>query len=109
MTPREKLITLNHLEVSRENAREKMISNKLEKLPVVDDKNNIKGLINLKDLKLGSENKVLDQMGRLLVGGAVGAGEEELNRAKKLVNSGCDVVVLDVANGHSELALRTVE
>ena len=86
-----------------------MLSHKLEKLPVVDDKNNIKGLINLKDLKLGSDNKILDSLGRLLVGGAVGAGEEELNRAKKLVNSGCDVLVLDVANGHSELAIRTVE
>lgn len=86
-----------------------MLNHKLEKLPVVDEKNNIKGLINLKDIKLETESKVLDSMGRLLVGGAVGATEEELIRAKKLVNAGCDCIVLDVANGHSELAIRTVE
>ncbi|CAK73374.1 unnamed protein product (macronuclear) [Paramecium tetraurelia] len=109
MTPREKLVTLHYLDVSKENARQMMLSHKLEKLPVVDDKNNIKGLINLKDLKLDSELKVLDQMGRLIVGGAVGANDDEITRAKRLVNSGCDVIVLDVANGHSQLAIRTVE
>ena len=60
MTPREKLVTLHYLNVSKENARQMMLSHKLEKLPVVDDKNNIKGLINLKDLKVDSEFKVLD-------------------------------------------------
>lgn len=48
-------------------------------------------------------------MGRLIVGGAVGATDEEITRAKRLVNSGCDVIVLDVANGHSSLAIRTIE
>ena len=51
----------------------------------------------------------MDSLGRLLVGGAVGATDDEISRAKKLVNNGCDVIVLDVANGHSELAIRTVE
>lgn len=110
MTQRKDLVTITENELSKEKARQLMLSKKLEKLPVVCEKGfYIRGLINLKDLKEDSDRKVLDSFGRLLCGGAVGASEEEIVRAKKLVQAGCDVLVLDVANGHSELAIRTVQ
>lgn len=69
----------------------------------------IRGLINLKDLSEDLENKVLDGNGRLICGGAVGASDNDIDRAVRLVKAGCDVIVLDIANGHSQLAIRTVE
>lgn len=62
-----------------------MLYHKLEKLPVVDDRNIIRGLINLKDLSEDLENKVLDKNGRLVCGAAVGASDEDIDRAVRLV------------------------
>jgi IMP dehydrogenase len=50
-----------------------------------------------------------DHTGRLYVGGAVGANKDYLERAKSLSDAGCDVLVLDVANGHSKLAMNATE
>jgi IMP dehydrogenase len=72
---------------------------------VYEDK--LMGLICLKDLdrqdKLQRPNN--DPFGRLLVGAAVGILEKDFERAKKLVDAGVDVLVIDIANGHSELAV----
>lgn len=84
-------------------------TNKVEKLPVVDENNKLAGLITIKDLKKRQEyphaNK--DSFGRLRVGAAIGVGQ--LDRARALVEAGVDVLVLDSAHGHSKGIIDTVK
>ena len=84
-------------------------TNKVEKLPVVDEHNKLEGLITIKDLKKRQEyphaNK--DSFGRLRVGAAIGVGQ--LDRARALVEAGVDVLVLDSAHGHSKGIIDTVK
>lgn len=84
-------------------------SNKVEKLPVVDESNKLTGLITIKDLKKRQEypNANKDAYGRLRVGAAIGVGQ--LERAKALVAAGADVLVLDSAHGHSKGIIDTVK
>ena len=56
---------------------------------------------------MGNANK--DESGRLFVGAAVGANKDYIERAESLIKSGCDVLIVDVANGHSKLALTATE
>lgn len=84
-------------------------TNKVEKLPVVDENNKLAGLITIKDLKKRQEyphaNK--DAFGRLRVGAAIGVGQ--LDRARALEAAGADVLVLDSAHGHSKGIIDTVK
>ncbi len=84
-------------------------TNKVEKLPIVDENNKLAGLITIKDLKKRQEyphaNK--DEFGRLRVGAAIGVGQ--LDRARALVEAGVDVLVLDSAHGHSKGIIDTVK
>src|SRR5437879_5165146 len=77
---------------------------RIEKLPVVDAKGVLKGLITIKDIfkrrQYPKANK--DQHGRLCVAAAVGGTPDALARARALVDAGCDVIVVDSAHGHSE-------
>ena len=84
-------------------------TNKVEKLPVVDEENHLAGLITIKDLKKRQEypNANKDDFGRLRVGAAIGVGQ--LDRAKALVAAGVDVLVLDSAHGHSKGIIDTVK
>jgi IMP dehydrogenase len=84
---------------------------RIEKLPLVDERFNLKGLITVKDIqkKLDYPAAAKDDGGRLLVGAAVGVGSDLLARAQALVNSGVDVLSLDTAHGHSVMVLRAVE
>ena len=84
-------------------------TNKVEKLPVVDDDNRLAGLITIKDLKKRQEypNANKDAFGRLRVGAAIGVGQ--LDRARALVEAGVDVLVLDSAHGHSKGIIDTVK
>ena len=84
-------------------------TNKVEKLPVVDENNKLSGLITIKDLKKRQEypNANKDAFGRLRVGAAIGVGQ--LERAKALVEAGVDVLVLDSAHGHSKGIIDTVK
>ena len=84
-------------------------TNKVEKLPVVDEENHLAGLITIKDLKKRQEypNANKDGFGRLRVGAAIGVGQ--LDRAKALVSAGVDVLVLDSAHGHSKGIIDTVK
>lgn len=84
-------------------------TNKVEKLPVVGKNNKLEGLITIKDLKKRVEypNANKDSFGRLRVGAAIGVGQ--LDRAKKLVEAGVDVLVLDSAHGHSKGIMDTVK
>jgi IMP dehydrogenase len=84
---------------------------KIEKLPLVDDHNNLKGLITIKDIEKAVEfpNSATDSNGRLLVGAAVGARIESLERVARLADSGVDVIVVDTAHGHSSNVIKIVE
>ncbi len=84
-------------------------TNKVEKLPVVDENNKLAGLITIKDLKKRQEypNANKDAFGRLRVGAAIGVGQ--LDRARALEAAGADVLVLDSAHGHSKGIIDTVK
>jgi len=77
---------------------------KVEKLPLVDNDYNLRGLITIKDIEKAIEfpSSAKDKTGRLLVGGAVGITANMMERVKALVDAKVDVVVLDTAHGHSE-------
>jgi len=83
---------------------------KVEKLPIVDDDFNLKGLITIKDIEkqIKYPNSAKDEQGRLLCGAAIGITANVLDRAAALVNAKVDVVVLDSAHGHSENVLHCV-
>jgi len=93
---------------SLEDAKEIMHTNKIEKLPVVDEEGNLKGLFTLKDVKknVAYPNANKDDFGRLRVGAAIGVGQ--MDRATALVEAGVDVLVLDSAHGHSKGILDSV-
>ena len=84
---------------------------KIEKLPVVDDQQFLRGLITFKDIdkKRRHPNACKDEHGRLRVGAAVGVTPDCLERTDALVKAGVDFVVVDTAHGHSEGVLNTVE
>lgn len=94
---------------SLEEARNIMNKHKIEKLPIVDDKGVLKGLITIKDIQKRIEypNSNKDDFGRLRVGAAIGVFQYD--RAKALVDAGVDVLVLDSAHGHSKGILETIK
>jgi len=110
MTPREKLVVARP-EVSVEEAKQLLQVNRLEKLPLVDENGNLKGLITSKDLlyKIQRPYASLDKLGRLLVGAAVGVKPGYLDRADALVKAGADVLVIDIAHGHSDIAINATK
>ncbi|WP_072682671.1 IMP dehydrogenase [Arcobacter sp. LA11] len=91
-----------------DEAADVMHANKIEKLPIVDDNNKLIGLITIKDINKKREypNASKDELGRLIVGAAIGVGQ--LDRAEALVEAGVDVLVLDSAHGHSKGILDSV-
>lgn len=80
---------------------------KIEKLPLVDKNNIVKGLITRIDIvkKKLNPNATQDEKGRLRVGAAVGVKDESIERARELVKAGVDVLVIDIAHGHSKLVI----
>lgn len=80
-----------------------MKKNRIEKLPILDKNNNLKGVYTLKDFQHIEEypNAATDRSGRLLVGAAIGVHSIDIERALKLINAGVDVLFLDIAHGHS--------
>ncbi|HQU40310.1 MAG TPA: IMP dehydrogenase [Chitinophagales bacterium] len=94
-----------------QQAEEILRNHRIEKLPVVDDKNFLKGLITYKDiLKLQSHPRACkDQYGRLLVGAAVGVTADTLERVAALKTVGADMVIIDTAHGHSKGVLDMVK
>ncbi|AEE92308.1 inosine-monophosphate dehydrogenase [Tepidanaerobacter acetatoxydans Re1] len=83
---------------------------KIEKLPIVDEDFNLKGLITIKDIEKAIKypNSAKDQKGRLLVGAAVGITADMKDRLKALVEANADVVVVDTAHGHSKGVIEAV-
>ena len=89
--------------VSSDDALALMRKHKVEKIPIVDGNNRLKGLITVKDFTKSDKypNATKDGEGRLSVGAAVGVGEDAFTRAMTLVEAGVDFVVVDTAHGHS--------
>ncbi|WP_055105424.1 IMP dehydrogenase [Paenibacillus ihumii] len=83
---------------------------KIEKLPLVDDSNTLKGLITIKDIEKAIQfpNAAKDEQGRLLVGAAIGVSSDTFVRAEALVKAGVDVITVDSAHGHHINILDTV-
>ena len=91
-------------------AKEILRRHKIEKLPIVDKDFRLKGLITIKDIEKAEvyPNSARDAKGRLLVGAAIGATADVLDRARALVDAGVDVLALDSAHGHSANILKCV-
>lgn len=102
MTPLERLVTA-HAGESLESARQKLFKARVEKLPLVDEEGRLAGLITVQDIvKLQDHpDATKDHHGRLRVGAAVGVRRDDLDRAAACVDAGADVLVVDIAHGHS--------
>ena len=96
--------------VSKEEALALLSTNKVEKLPIVDDDNKLVGLITVKDFVKTEQfpNASKDASGRLLVAAGIGTGEESYQRAGQLVDAGVDVLVVDSAHAHNNRVLEMV-
>ncbi|MGQ9457122.1 MAG: IMP dehydrogenase [Anaerolineae bacterium] len=106
----ENLIT-GRLGTTLEEAKALLQEHRIEKLPLVDEKFRLRGLITVKDIikKRDYPNRAVDSQGRLLVGAAVGVGPDLEERAAALKESGVDVLVIDTSHGHSKGVLRAIE
>ena len=96
--------------VGREQALDLLRQHKVEKLPLVDNQGRLRGLITVKDFSKSEKfpNASKDAEGRLLVGAAVGVGEDGKRRAQALADAGADFLVVDTAHGHAEAVLAMV-
>jgi len=92
-----------HPGISVEQAKEILQAHRIEKLPLVDERDRLCGLITVKDMDKATRHpsSSKDRMGRLRVGGAIGVGPERAERAAALVRAGVDVLCIDTAHGHS--------
>jgi len=93
-----------------EASKEILHKNRIEKLLVVDEQNNLKGLITIKDIEKMRKypNSCKDPLGRLRVGAAIGPGKDREARTEALIKAGVDVLVIDTAHGHSKDVLNAV-
>lgn len=98
------------LGITLEKAKKILHENRIEKLPVVDSKGRLKGLITYKDIqkKRDNPNSCMDSNGRLRVGAAVGVGADTLKRVDALIDAGVDVIVVDTAHAHSANTLEMI-
>jgi len=110
MTPRERLVTVKE-GGSLEEAKRLMSQHRLERVLVVNDKFELRGLITVKDILKATEhpNACKDSEGKLRVGAAVGVGPDNDERIELLVRAGVDVIVVDTAHGHSQGVLDRVK
>jgi len=106
---RERLVTARP-GVTLEEAKEILHRYRIEKLPVVDERDQLRGLITVKDIEktIRFPNAAKDGLGRLRVGGAIGTGPDREARAEALVRAAVDVLVVDTAHGHSAAVIETV-
>jgi IMP dehydrogenase len=110
MTPQAKLVTVRE-GASRQEAMELMHRHRLERVLVVGDDFELKGLVTVQDILKESEhpNACKDAHGKLRVGAAVGVGEGTEERVAALVEAGVDVIVVDTAHGHAQGVLDRVK
>lgn len=110
MTPVERLVT-GAPGITPEEAERILFERRIEKLPLVDSERRIRGLITKSDLILSRKRpeSAKDAKGRLRVGAAIGARGDFLERAAELIDAGADVLVIDIAHGHSEIMQQAIE
>jgi IMP dehydrogenase len=94
-----------------EEAKDILLENRIEKLPIVDENLKLIGLITIKDIDNIEEypNACKDSRGRLRVGGAVGIGPDTMERVGELIKAGVDIITIDSAHGHSQGILNMVK
>ncbi|QDK37859.1 IMP dehydrogenase [Bdellovibrio sp. NC01] len=107
---KENLVTAK-MGTTLEEAKKILQKHRIEKLPVVDDKGRLKGLITIKDIEKAKNypQATKDNHGRLFVGAAVGVGADAKERAEALVAANVDVLCIDTAHGHSKNVLEMVK
>jgi IMP dehydrogenase len=107
---KENLVTAK-MGTTLDEAKKILQKHRIEKLPVVDAKGKLKGLITIKDIEKAKNypQATKDEHGRLLVGAAVGVGADAMERAAALVTAGVDVLCVDTAHGHSKNVLEMVK
>jgi len=105
---KDKLVTVSQ-NISLEDSKKLLHKHRIEKLLVIDEDFNLKGLITIKDIEKIQKypSACKDQLGRLRVGGAVGITDREA-RVQALLNAGCDVICIDTSHGHSKGVLDAV-
>jgi IMP dehydrogenase len=110
MTPRDRLITVKE-NAQLEEARSLMHKHRIERVLVINDAFELRGLMTVKDILKSNEhpNACKDEHGRLRVGAAVGVGEGTEERVTLLAEAGVDVIVVDTAHGHSQGVLDRVQ
>jgi len=107
---KENLITAPE-DTTIEEAKEILKSHKIEKLPLVDEDNNLRGLITIKDIEKIKKfpNSAKDSRGRLLCGAAVGVTKDMMERVDALVKAQVDIITVDTAHGHSKGVIEGVK
>jgi len=97
-------------DISRDEAKRLLHLHRIEKLPVVDQRQRLKGLITFKDIVKSEKfpNASKDGMGRLLVGAAVGTAPDTMERVAALVEAKADAIVVDTSHGHQQRVIQTV-
>jgi IMP dehydrogenase len=110
MTPQKKLVTVRE-GATRQEAKELMHQHRLERVLVVDEDFQLKGLVTVQDILKESEhpNACKDSHGKLRAGAAVGVGEGTEERVEALIEAGADVLVVDTAHGHAQGVLDRVQ
>lgn len=110
MVPKERLVTVNE-GATREEAMALLHKHRLERVLVVSNDFELRGLITVKDITKTSEHPdaCKDEQGRLRVGAAIGVGEGGDERAEKLAEAGADVIVVDTAHGHTQGVLDQIQ
>jgi len=110
MTPVARLLT-GRPEIAIGEAERMLFERRVEKLPLVDEQQRIRGLITKQDIILSRRrpHSAKDVKGRLLVGAAIGARGDFLERSAELLRAGVDVLLIDIAHGHSEVMRRAVD
>ncbi|RDX36427.1 IMP dehydrogenase [Kangiella sp. HD9-110m-PIT-SAG07] len=110
MTPKERLVTVQE-GASQEEILDKLHTNRIEKLLVVNENFDLKGLITVKDINNAETkpNACKDRYGHLRVGAAVGTGPETPDRISAIVEAGVDIILVDTSHGHSQGVLDRVK
>lgn len=110
MTPQERLVTVGE-SATRAEAIDKLHQNRIEKVLVVNDQFELRGMITVKDIQKAKDfpNACKDEQQRLIAGAAVGTGGDTDERVAELVAAGVDVLIVDTAHGHSQGVLDRVE
>lgn len=104
-------LTLGYEGIKMQEAIKLMESAKVEKLPIIDGDNKLKGLITIKDIEKARQypNSARDENNRLLVGAAVGITNDMFDRVDALVKANVDVITVDTAHGHSKNVLSSIK